>query len=128
MTSISNAVALPALLTTESSASTAARLDWKEKITKGHEVMLERTLVSIAKILVTYQSAIVAAAVTSAANNCAAAMVLPGAPIQSQNWSILNPVGVPTIGTGFTMRSVACRRALGELGITRLVPGKKKTP
>lgn len=38
----------------------------------------------------------------------------------------LDPVGVPTIGTGFTMRSAAVRRALGKLGITKLVPGKTK--
>ncbi|PDT55022.1 MULTISPECIES: peptidoglycan-binding protein [Sinorhizobium] len=38
----------------------------------------------------------------------------------------LDPVGVPTIGTGFTMRSAACRRTLGKLGITNLVPGKTK--
>ncbi|MQW43506.1 glycoside hydrolase family protein [Sinorhizobium meliloti] len=38
----------------------------------------------------------------------------------------LDPVGVPTIGTGFTMRSAAVRRALARLGITKLVPGKTK--
>ncbi|QWY83210.1 lysozyme protein [Rhizobium phage RHph_X2_25] len=38
----------------------------------------------------------------------------------------LDPVGVPTIGTGFTMRSAACRRELARLGITKLVPGKTK--
>jgi GH24 family phage-related lysozyme (muramidase) len=38
----------------------------------------------------------------------------------------LDPVSVPTIGTGFTMRSAACRRALAKLGITKLVPGKTK--
>ncbi len=38
----------------------------------------------------------------------------------------LDPVGVPTIGTGFTMRSAAVRRELGRLGITKLVPGKTK--
>ncbi|WP_457660129.1 glycoside hydrolase family protein [Sinorhizobium medicae] len=38
----------------------------------------------------------------------------------------LDPVGVPTIGTGFTMRSPAVRRALGKLGINKLVPGKTK--
>lgn len=38
----------------------------------------------------------------------------------------LDPVGVPTIGTGFTMRSAAVRRALAQLGITKLVPGKTK--
>ncbi|MDX0836864.1 glycoside hydrolase family protein [Sinorhizobium medicae] len=38
----------------------------------------------------------------------------------------LDPAGVPTIGTGFTMRSAAVRRELGKLGITKLVPGKTK--
>lgn len=38
----------------------------------------------------------------------------------------LDPVDVPTIGTGFTMRSAAVRRALAKLGITKLVPGKTK--
>jgi len=38
----------------------------------------------------------------------------------------LDPVGVPTIGTGFTMRSAAVRRALSRLGITKLVAGKTK--
>jgi lysozyme len=38
----------------------------------------------------------------------------------------LDPIGEPTIGTGFTMRSSACRRALARLGITKLVPGKTK--
>lgn len=38
----------------------------------------------------------------------------------------LDPVGVPTIGTGFTMRSAAVRKALTRLGITKLVPGKTK--
>ncbi|MDW9805253.1 glycoside hydrolase family protein [Sinorhizobium meliloti] len=38
----------------------------------------------------------------------------------------LDPVGVPTIGTGFTMRSAAVRRALARLGITKLVPGETK--
>ncbi|AIL99451.1 glycoside hydrolase family protein [Sinorhizobium meliloti] len=38
----------------------------------------------------------------------------------------LDPVGVPTIGTGFTMRSAAVRRELGKLGINKLVPGKTK--
>ncbi|RVH71119.1 peptidoglycan-binding protein [Sinorhizobium meliloti] len=38
----------------------------------------------------------------------------------------LDPIGVPTIGTGFTMRSAAVRRALAALGITKLVPGKTK--
>ncbi|MDX1004625.1 glycoside hydrolase family protein [Sinorhizobium medicae] len=38
----------------------------------------------------------------------------------------LDPVGVPTIGTGFTMRSAAVRAALKRLGITKLAPGKTK--
>ncbi|MDW9814290.1 glycoside hydrolase family protein [Sinorhizobium meliloti] len=38
----------------------------------------------------------------------------------------LDPVGIPTIGTGFTMRSIAVRRALARIGITKLVPGKTK--
>lgn len=38
----------------------------------------------------------------------------------------LDPVGVPTIGTGFTMRSRACREALAKAGIKKLVPGKTK--
>ncbi|XNY07041.1 glycoside hydrolase family protein [Sinorhizobium meliloti] len=38
----------------------------------------------------------------------------------------LDPVGVPTIGTGFTMRSAAVRRELGKLGIHKLIPGKTK--
>ncbi|MET4687417.1 glycoside hydrolase family protein [Sinorhizobium fredii] len=38
----------------------------------------------------------------------------------------LDPVGIPTIGTGFTMRSAAVRAALKRLGITKLVPGKTK--
>ncbi|RVO88237.1 glycoside hydrolase family protein [Sinorhizobium meliloti] len=38
----------------------------------------------------------------------------------------LDPVGVPTIGTGFTMRSAAVRHALARLGITKLAPGKTK--
>ena len=38
----------------------------------------------------------------------------------------LDPVGIPTIGTGFTMRSAAVRRALARIGITKLVPGKTK--
>lgn len=37
-----------------------------------------------------------------------------------------DPVRVPTIGTGFTMRSRACREALAKIGITKLVPGKTK--
>lgn len=38
----------------------------------------------------------------------------------------LDSVGVPTIGTGFTMRSKAVRAALAKLGINKLVPGKTK--
>jgi len=38
----------------------------------------------------------------------------------------LDPVGVPTIGIGFTMRSAAVRRELAKIGITKLVPGKTK--
>lgn len=38
----------------------------------------------------------------------------------------LDPVGIPTIGKGFTMRSPAVRRELAKLGITKLVPGKTK--
>jgi len=38
----------------------------------------------------------------------------------------LDPVGIPTIGTGYTMRSAAVRRALAKIGITKLVPGKTK--
>lgn len=38
----------------------------------------------------------------------------------------LDPVKVPTIGTGFTMRSKAVKAALGRIGITKLVPGKTK--
>jgi lysozyme len=38
----------------------------------------------------------------------------------------LDPVKVPTIGTGFTMRSKAVRAALAKRGITKLVPGKTK--
>ncbi|WEX76876.1 peptidoglycan-binding protein [Sinorhizobium numidicum] len=38
----------------------------------------------------------------------------------------LDPVGVATIGTGFTMRSASVRKALAALGITKLVPGKTK--
>lgn len=38
----------------------------------------------------------------------------------------LDPVGVPTIGTGFTMRSASVRRELAKIGITKLVPGKTK--
>ncbi|WP_026331078.1 glycoside hydrolase family protein [Agrobacterium sp. 10MFCol1.1] len=38
----------------------------------------------------------------------------------------LDPVGIPTIGTGFTMRSGSVRRELAKIGITKLVPGKTK--
>lgn len=38
----------------------------------------------------------------------------------------LDPVGIPTIGTGFTMRSASVRRELAKLGINKLVPGKTK--
>lgn len=38
----------------------------------------------------------------------------------------LDPVGIPTIGNGFTMRSPAVRRELEKIGITKLVPGKTK--
>lgn len=38
----------------------------------------------------------------------------------------LDPVRVPTIGAGFTMRSPAVRRELAKIGITKLVPGKTK--
>lgn len=38
----------------------------------------------------------------------------------------LDPVKVPTIGTGFTMRSKAVKAALARIGITKLVPGKTK--
>jgi GH24 family phage-related lysozyme (muramidase) len=38
----------------------------------------------------------------------------------------LDPVGIPTIGRGFTMRSRAVRAALAKLGINKLVPGKTK--
>ncbi len=38
----------------------------------------------------------------------------------------LDPVGVPTIGIGFTMRSAAVRKELAKLGIMKLVPGKTK--
>ncbi len=38
----------------------------------------------------------------------------------------LDPVGVPTIGTGFTMGSDSVRRELAKIGITKLVPGKTK--
>jgi GH24 family phage-related lysozyme (muramidase) len=38
----------------------------------------------------------------------------------------LDPVGIPTIGQGFTMRSKAARAALAKRGITKMVPGKTK--
>lgn len=38
----------------------------------------------------------------------------------------LDPVSIPTIGNGFTMRSAAVRRELAKIGITKLVPGKTK--
>lgn len=38
----------------------------------------------------------------------------------------LDPVSVPTIGQGFTMRSKAAKAALAKRGITKLVPGKTK--
>lgn len=38
----------------------------------------------------------------------------------------LDPVGVPTIGTGFTMRSASCKAEFAKLGIKKLVPGKTK--
>ncbi|WP_421440730.1 glycoside hydrolase family protein [Agrobacterium tumefaciens] len=38
----------------------------------------------------------------------------------------LDPVGIPTIGTGFTMRSDSVRRELAKIGIAKLVPGKTK--
>lgn len=38
----------------------------------------------------------------------------------------LDPVGAPTIGQGFTMRSMAVRAALAKRGITKLVPGRTK--
>lgn len=38
----------------------------------------------------------------------------------------LDPVGIPTIGTGFTMRSDSARRELAKIGITKLVSGKTK--
>lgn len=37
-----------------------------------------------------------------------------------------DPVDIPTIGRGFTMRSAAVRRALAKIGITKLQPGKTK--
>ncbi|WP_425903710.1 glycoside hydrolase family protein [Agrobacterium radiobacter] len=36
----------------------------------------------------------------------------------------LDPVGIPTIGTGFTMRSDSVRCELAKIGITKLVRGK----
>ena len=38
----------------------------------------------------------------------------------------LDPVGIPTIGQGFTMRSSAVRSALAKRGIAKLVPGKTR--
>lgn len=38
----------------------------------------------------------------------------------------LDPVGIPTIGTGFTMGSDSVRRELAKIGITKLAPGKTK--
>lgn len=38
----------------------------------------------------------------------------------------LDPVKVPTIGTGFTMRSRAVKASLAKIGITKLVSGKTK--
>jgi len=38
----------------------------------------------------------------------------------------LDPVGIPTIGHGFTMRSKAVRYELSKIGITKLIPGKTK--
>jgi lysozyme len=38
----------------------------------------------------------------------------------------LDPVGIPTIGTGFTLRSAAVRREFAKIGINKLVPGKTK--
>jgi lysozyme len=38
----------------------------------------------------------------------------------------LDPVGIPTIGHGFTMRSPQVRQELAKLGIKKLVPGKTK--
>ncbi|MGV1752782.1 glycoside hydrolase family protein [Agrobacterium sp. CG674] len=38
----------------------------------------------------------------------------------------LDPVRIPTIGTGFTMRSASVRRELAKVGIAKLVPGKTK--
>ncbi len=38
----------------------------------------------------------------------------------------LDPVGIPTIGTGFTMGSDSVRRELAKIGITKLVPGTTK--
>lgn len=38
----------------------------------------------------------------------------------------LDPVGIPTIGTGFTMRSGSVRRELAKIGIKKLIPGKTK--
>jgi len=38
----------------------------------------------------------------------------------------LDPVRIPTIGRGFTMRSRSVRRELEKIGITKLVPGETK--
>ena len=38
----------------------------------------------------------------------------------------LDPVGIPTIGHGFTMRSKTVREELAKLGIRKLVPGKTR--
>ena len=38
----------------------------------------------------------------------------------------LDPVGIPTIGHGFTMRSAAVKKELAKLGIDSLIPGKTK--
>lgn len=38
----------------------------------------------------------------------------------------LDPIGIPTIGTGFTTRSAAVRGALAKRGIAKLVAGKTK--
>lgn len=38
----------------------------------------------------------------------------------------LDPVGVPTIGVGFTMRSPAVKREMAKLGIKKIIPGKTK--
>lgn len=38
----------------------------------------------------------------------------------------LDPVGIPTIYAGFTMRSPTVKRELAKIGITKLIPGKTK--